>query len=64
LTVTVDLATGTYSLNIDGAVVGSNLAFDDSANVTTLDTVRFLTNNMLVTSFSGRTFDNVVVSAE
>jgi hypothetical protein len=64
LTVTVDLASRTYSVNIDGNVVGSNLAFDDSVNVTTLNTVRFLTNSLLATSFTGRTFDNVLVSTD
>jgi len=64
VSVTADLATRTYSVTIDGVVVGSRLNFDNLGTVSKLDTVRFLTNNLNESNFSGRTFDNVIISAE
>jgi hypothetical protein len=64
VSVNVNLATRTYSVTIDGVVVGSALNFDNLGTVSRLDTVRFLTNNLDEANFSGRTFDNVIVSAE
>jgi hypothetical protein len=64
VSVTVSLATRTYSVTIDGVVVGSGLSFDNPGTVSKLDTVRFWTNNMNESNFSGRTFDNVIITAE
>jgi hypothetical protein len=64
VSVTVNLATRTYSVTIDGVVVGSGLNFDNLGSVSKLDTVRFWTNDLNESSFSGRTFDNVIISTE
>jgi hypothetical protein len=64
LSVTIDLDTQTFSVAIDGVVVASGLDFDNPGTVTTLDTVRFFTNNLNEVNFSGRTFDNLLVTAE
>jgi hypothetical protein len=62
--VTVDLVSKTYSVTINNGTPVTGLAFDDHDDVTELNTVRFLANTTLATSFSGRTFDNVVVSTD
>jgi hypothetical protein len=62
LSVTADLASRTYSLSVDGALVASGLSFDQLGTVATLDSVRFFTNNLDEQNFSGRTIDNVLVS--
>jgi hypothetical protein len=51
-------------VDINGAPAASGLFFDNSANVTKLDTVRFVTNSLVSTNFTGRTFDDVIISAE
>jgi hypothetical protein len=62
LLVTADLVTRTYSVSIDGILVGSGLSFDQLGTVSTLDSVRFFTNKLNEQNFSGRTIDNVMVS--
>jgi hypothetical protein len=70
LSVTVDLdpVPPKYSVTITsgsvGTVVVDGLDFDDSGGVSQLDTVRFITNNLDEPSFSGRAFDNVIISRE
>jgi hypothetical protein len=63
VSVNVDLSARTYSVAINGVEVGSSLFFDD-LDVEKLDTVRIFTNNLNETSFSGRTFDNMIISWE
>ncbi|HEU0020721.1 MAG TPA: PKD domain-containing protein, partial [Dehalococcoidia bacterium] len=62
LSVTADLAARTYSVSINGALVRSGLSFDQLGTVSTLDSVRFFTNNLNELNFTGRTIDNVLVS--
>jgi hypothetical protein len=62
LSVTADLTAGTYSVKVDGAVVGSGLSFDNLDTVSILDTVRFFTNRLDEQNFSGRTIDNLSIA--
>jgi hypothetical protein len=64
LSLTIDLDAQTYSVAIDGVAAGSGLGFDNPTTVTTLDTVRFFTSNVNELNFSGRAFDNLVITAE
>ena len=67
VTVNLDLEPPKFSVTITNGTVGTvvinGLGFDDSGGVSKLDTVRFITNNLDETSFSGRTFDNVIISS-
>jgi uncharacterized membrane protein len=62
LSVTADLATRTYSVTIDGVLVSSGLSFDNISTVSSLDSVRIYTNSLDEQNFSGRTFDNLIIS--
>jgi hypothetical protein len=64
LTVTASLDTRTYSVAVDGGEVATGLSFDNLASVSKLDTVRFFTHFLDEANFSGRTFDNVIISGE
>jgi hypothetical protein len=61
LSVTADLSARTYSVSINGTLVGSGLSFDSLGTVSTLDSVRFFTNNLNEQNFSGRTIDNLSI---
>jgi hypothetical protein len=58
VSVDVDLDGRTYSVAVDGVVAGSGIPFDGEV---TLDTVRFLTDNLNEQNFSGRAFDKVTI---
>jgi hypothetical protein len=58
ISVDVDLDARAYSVAVDGGVVQNVIPFD--ANVS-LNTVRFLTDNLNERNFSGRAIDNVVI---
>jgi hypothetical protein len=58
ISVTADLDARTYSVSVNGAVLGTGIPF---ARHVSLDTVRFLTTNLNEENISGRTFDNVVI---
>jgi hypothetical protein len=57
--VTASLDTYTYQVVVNGAVVGSNLPFDNNVS---LDTVRYLTDGLNEVYFSGRCYDNVSIT--
>jgi hypothetical protein len=61
ISVTADLVDRTYSVILNGTLAGSGLSFDQLGTVSTLDTVRFFTNNLNEQNFSGRTIDNLSV---
>jgi hypothetical protein len=63
LSLAIDLDTQTYSVTVDGDEVGSGLQFDHLGSVSTLDSVRFFPSNLTEVNFSGRSFDNLIVSA-
>jgi hypothetical protein len=58
VSVDVDLDGRIYSVAVDGVVAGSGIPFDGEV---TLDTVRFLTDNLNEQNFSGRAFDKVTI---
>ena len=58
ISVVADLDAQTYSVAVDGAMVQSGIPFDTNVS---LDTVRFFTNNLEGTKFSGRSIDNVII---
>jgi hypothetical protein len=60
VTVAADLTSQTYSVSVDGVEVGAGIFFD--APVSSLDLVRYFTDNLNEENFSGRTIDNVVIS--
>jgi hypothetical protein len=61
ISVVANLDNRTYSVAVNGSTVGSVIPFD--ANVTSLNTVRFLTDNLNDANISGRTIDNLSVSS-
>jgi hypothetical protein len=60
VSVAADLDTQTYSVAINGSVVGAGIAFDANGP---LDMLRFLTDNLNEANFSGRTIDNVIITS-
>jgi hypothetical protein len=61
ISVTADLNDHTYSVSVDGHLVERGIPFDNSVP---LNTVRFLTDQLNEKMFSGRTFDNVLITGE
>jgi hypothetical protein len=57
--VVANLTARTYSVAVNNTVIQSNIAFDSNVPV---DTVRFFTDGLHHQNFSGRTFDNVVIT--
>jgi Flp pilus assembly pilin Flp len=57
--VVADLDAHTYDLYVDGTVRKSNIPFDNNVS---LDTVRFFTHSLNENNFSGRCFDNVLIT--
>jgi hypothetical protein len=60
ISVAANLDDKTYSVAVNGAVVGTGIPFDARVS---LNTVRFYTDNLNEANFSGRTIDNVNISA-
>ncbi|MGI9291202.1 MAG: Ig-like domain-containing protein, partial [Gammaproteobacteria bacterium] len=58
--VVVDITTATYRVMVNGVVVGADIPMD---GVLALDTVRFFTDDLNDSNFSGRAFDNVSIAA-
>ncbi len=58
--VVVDFVQATYDVLVDGMEVGSTIPLD---GVLALDSVRFFTDSVNDAKFSGRAFDNVVLTA-
>lgn len=59
--VLADMDTYLYSVLINGSVVVTDIGFDN--NVSSIDSVRFYTDEVDTNSFSGRNFDNVQIEA-
>jgi len=58
--VLVDMDAQTYDVAVDATTEATDVAFDTA--VTTIDTVRFLTDALATTNFTGTTFDNVSIT--
>jgi hypothetical protein len=62
VSVTADLDGKTYSVTIDGVEAGSGLSFDNLSTLSELNRVRIFTDSLDDQNFSGRTFDNLIIS--
>jgi hypothetical protein len=56
--VSIDLASHTYSVAVNGTPIQTQIPF---ANNVALDTVRFFTDALNDVNFAGRTFDNLSI---
>jgi hypothetical protein len=60
IAVVADLDTQSYTVSVNGGVVGSGIPFDGA--VSSLSQVRYLTDNLNEANFTGRSIDNVFIS--
>jgi hypothetical protein len=58
--VLADVGDKNYSVNINGFNIANGIPFDN--DISSIDTVRFFTDGLLQTYFTGRTFDDVQIS--
>jgi hypothetical protein len=58
LSITANLDNFTYALSINGVLVAQDIPFDNNVS---LNTIRFMTNQLNEVNFVGRSFDDVVI---